>query len=331
MPLSLPRLRGRRALLSAAAVLVALGLLLWWLLPMGPPSPKGTVRFSTGIDTGVYQLYGKRLQAAAARDLPDVTMRLMNSDGSQENVARVATGRADFTIAAADAVEKYIQEGGPGGDRLRGCVRLYDDYIHLVVRADSAIDSIDDLRGATVGVGPEDSGVRLIAEQVLRAAGLDLYEDVDPTSYGIDTVDDRLEAGSIDAFFWSGGLPTNAITELSKRTDIRLVPLGDLVDALHRMGGVARYYRSAVMPETAYARAQNGRPVTTLAVANLLVTTDRADRGLTEALTRAVIDSRDTIGKAVHAAQLVDVRTALYTDPLELHDGARRYYRSVKP
>jgi TRAP-type uncharacterized transport system substrate-binding protein len=53
--------------------------------------------------------------------------------------------------------------------------------------------------------------------------------------------------------------------------------------------------------------------------------------GLTEKLTRAVIDSRDRIGAQVHAAQLVDLRTAIYTDPLELHEGARRYYRSVKP
>jgi TRAP-type uncharacterized transport system substrate-binding protein len=48
-------------------------------------------------------------------------------------------------------------------------------------------------------------------------------------------------------------------------------------------------------------------------------------------VTRTVIDSRDHIGAQVHAAQLVDLRTALYTDPLALHEGARRYYRSVKP
>jgi hypothetical protein len=44
-----------------------------------------------------------------------------------------------------------------------------------------------------------------------------------------------------------------------------------------------------------------------------------------------VIDSRDRIGAHVHSAQLVDLRTAIYTDPLVLHEGARRYYRSVKP
>lgn len=69
----------------------------------------------------------------------------------------------------------------------------------------------------------------------------------------------------------------------------------------------------------------------TIAVSNLLITRADMDPRLTEWLTRTVIRSRDRIGEEVHSAQLVDVRTAIYTDPLPLHDGARRYYQSVKP
>ncbi|MGP4013265.1 TAXI family TRAP transporter solute-binding subunit, partial [Streptomyces sp. 4N124] len=64
---------------------------------------------------------------------------------------------------------------------------------------------------------------------------------------------------------------------------------------------------------------------------NLLITRADMDPRLTDWLTRTVINSRDGIGNHVHSAQLVDVRTAIYTDPLALHEGARRYYRSVKP
>ncbi len=86
-----------------------------------------------------------------------------------------------------------------------------------------------------------------------------------------------------------------------------------------------------MIPADAYAKAQDGQRVETLAVANLLVTTEEADADLVEGFTRTVIRSRDGIGRQVHPAQLVDLRTAVYTDPLELHEGARRYYRSVKP
>ncbi|MGI5136433.1 MULTISPECIES: TAXI family TRAP transporter solute-binding subunit [unclassified Streptomyces] len=328
----LPRIGRRRALLGSAASLAALGLLLWWLLPIGEESPSGTVTFSTGTPTGVYQKYGTLLQQAIAKDLPRVDVRLLNSDGSQENVRRVATGSADFTIAAADAVETYKLEHKAGAGRLRGCARLYDDYVHLVVPRSSTVRSVADLEGRRVAIGPGGSGVRLIAEHVLEAAGLDPKKDITPLSDGIGTMPDLLRRHQIDAFFWSGGLPTGAITELSKHFAIRLVPIStDLVAKLHAQGGASRYYRASVMPADAYPDAQQGSAVQTVAVANLLMTREDMDPGLTEQLTRAVIDSRDRIGAQVHAAQLVDLRTAIYTDPLALHEGARRYYESVKP
>lgn len=166
----------------------------------------------------------------------------------------------------------------------------------------------------------------------MAAAGLDPAHDVTPVSAGIDTMPEQLENDRLDAFFWSGGLPTSAVQELSDRFAIRLVPLeAPLIKQLQAAGGSARYYRSATMPADAYRNAQQDQAVPTVAVANVLVTTERSDAALTEAFTRTVIDSRDRIGREVHAAQLVDLRTAIYTDPLPLHEGASRYYRSVKP
>jgi hypothetical protein len=193
------------------------------------------------------------------------------------------------------------------------------------------VDSIAELRGKKVAVGPAGSGVRLIAEHVLKAAGIDPKKDIEPLSDGIRTMPKLLQEGKIDAFFWSGGLPTSAVADLSTNLDIRLVEIGeDLVEKLHRQRGASRYYRAAVMPADAYPKAQDSA-VQTIAVTNLLVTRVSADTELTERLTQTVIDSRDRIGGKVHAAQRVDLRTAIYTDPLDLHEGARRYYRSVKP
>ncbi|MBT2440653.1 TAXI family TRAP transporter solute-binding subunit [Streptomyces sp. ISL-36] len=329
---SLSRAARRRLLQVSAALLVVCGLLIWWLVPFGPQAPSGHVTFSTGVPTGVYQRYGELLREALARDLPDVSITLEDSEGSQQNLARLASGEADFTIATADAVAQYQRDRKPGFDRLRGCARLYDDYVQLVVRKGSAVRSVADLRGLRVGVGQEGSGVRLIADRVLAAGGLTPDVDIEPVSAGIDTMPALLERGQLDAFFWSGGLPTHAVQALSERFPVRLVPLdATLMDNLHAVGESTRHYRSAVIPADAYARAQDGQPVDTLAVANLLVTTDTADPALVEGFTRTVIRSRDRIGSQVHPAQLVDLRTAIYTEPLTLHEGARRYYRSVKP
>ncbi|MFI8105257.1 TAXI family TRAP transporter solute-binding subunit [Streptomyces sp. NPDC086023] len=331
MPVVLSRISRRRALLGAVALLAVAGALLWWLLPLGRPEPEGRLTFSTGVRTGVYQKYGQLLRAELGRDLPKVDVRLVNSEGSQQNLQRVATGEADFTLATADAVAKYQLDRKPGADLLRGCARLYDDYVQLVVPADSPVRSAADLRGKRVAIGQPGSGVRLLSERLLAAAQLDPVLDIKPVSIGIDTMPAELEAKRIDAFFWSGGLPTTAVKELSERFQIRLVPLGDLVRELQRAGSPSRYYRAAVIQLDAYKLARNTSAVATLAVPNLLVTTERTDPALTEALTRTVIDSRDRIGGEVHAAQLVDLRTAIFTSPLDLHEGAAHYYRSAKP
>jgi TRAP transporter TAXI family solute receptor len=332
MVMALPRLGRRRAVQAGLAACVALALLLWWLLPLGgAASPQGTVSFTTGVRTGVYARYGELLKRYLAEDLPDVDVRLHSSEGSVQNIRRLVSGRANFTIAAADAVAAYRDKGEEGADRLRACARLYDDYMQLVVPAGSSVRSTSDLRGKRVAIGQEGSGVSLIAQRLLRAAELDPEKDIEPVRVGIDTMPDMLRKGQIDAFFWSGGLPTTAVSKLERNFPIRLVQLGDLMDELRRQGAPTRYYRAAVMPADAYPKVQNGKAVKTIAVANLLVTTDRTDPDLTEGVTRTVIDSRDRIGREVHAAQLVDLRTAIFTDPLELHEGARRYYRSVKP
>lgn len=327
----LPRIGRRRALRGAAAGFVVLGLLLWWLLPLGEDPPSGTLTISTGSQAGVYQEYAKRLRPELAKDMPDLKVRLLTSDGSQENVRRVATGEADFAIVAADAVGAYEISHPVNAGLLRGVARLYDDYVQLAVPTDSDIHSLADLRGKRVAIGRPQSGVRLIAERVLRASGIDPEKDITPSSQGIDTGPELL-GREIDAFFWSGGLPTDGLKRLAESTGFRFVPISaDLVSKLHKQGGATHFYRATNMPESAYPTVQKGATVPTMAVSNLLVTRADLDPRLIEWVTRTVIRSRDGIGTHVHSAQLVDVRTAIYTDPLPLHEGARRYYRSVKP
>ncbi|MFB1047447.1 TAXI family TRAP transporter solute-binding subunit [Streptomyces chrestomyceticus] len=328
----LPRSGRRRALLAGAAVLAVLGLLLWWLPSMaGPPEPGGRFTLSTGVRSGVYARYGELLKQDLRRDLPQVDVRLMNSAGSLDNLEHLATGKAQFAIATADAVAERQRLHPRQAAGLRACARLYDDYLQLIVPADSPVGSARHLGRLRVGVGADGSGVQLTTRRLVAAAGLDFDHDIEAVRVGIDRMPKLLEEGKLDAFFWSGGLPTSAVQQVARRMPIRLVQLGDLIPALHRQGGRSRYYRAAVMPADAYPLVQKGQAVRTIAVANLLVTTDREDPVRTEAITRTVIRSRDRIGTEVHAAQKVDLRTAVFTDPLPLHEGARRYYVSEKP
>ncbi|MFB7665603.1 TAXI family TRAP transporter solute-binding subunit [Kitasatospora sp. NPDC056138] len=323
--------RSRLGRVAAALLLVVGAFTGWWLNTSGTTGyPGGRSGFATGVSRGVYDRYGVLLRDYLGQHLPALKLRLDNSEGSIDNLERVASGRDAFAIATADAVADYR---GPQKSRLRGIARLYDDYLQLVVPASSPVHKAADLRGLRVGVGQSLSGVNLVTQRLLTGAGLDPERDIHPAMLGVGDAADQLKAGGLDAFFWSGGLPTSALTDLSEHFPIRIVPLGDLAESVHQQeGGGTDAYRAATIPPDAYPKAQNsGTAVPTLAVPNLLVTRDDVDPRLVEDLTRAVIDSRDAIGAKVHAAQLVDLRTAVYTDPLPLHEGARRYYTSVKP
>jgi hypothetical protein len=317
---------------AAVLVVAAAGLFGWWASqPSGVPYPRGTVGLATGTANGVYDQYGRMLKPWVQRSLPGVGVRLDPSAGGLENLRRVAGGQDDFAIATVDAVARFqTSEPGPAG-RLRGIARLYDDYVQLVVPAESPVRSVADLRGRRVGVGQAGSGVALISERVLRESGLAPGRDLTTLPVGIHDAPAALAGGRLDAFFWSGGLPTGAVTALAQRTDVRLVPLGGLVAGLNRLAGAGSPYRASTIPAGVYPGTAGAQPVATAAVANVLVTRADVAAGLVERFTGVVLASRDAIGKRVHPAQLVDSRTAIYTDPLPLADGARRYYVSTKP
>jgi uncharacterized protein len=325
-----PRRRPLLVLIGLVAALVVLGALLWRPAFGDDHRVSGAVTMSTGVPSGVYSRYGQLLQRELAGDVPGLDVTLRSSAGSGENIDRLVSGEADFAIATTDSLTAYQEAGGEGAGRLRACARLYDDYLQLVVREESPVDSVEDLSGLRVGVGEDRSGVQLVTRELLAAAGLDMSTDVTAVKKGIDAMPTMLEAGRLDAFFWSGGLPTTAVEHLAELIDIRLVPLGDLLPELRAQGGYAAHYRAAVMPPDAYPDIAGGRAIDTIAVANLLVTTDRVDDAVIEQITRSVINGRDGIGRQVHAAQRVDLRTAIYTQPLDLHPGALTYYRSVK-
>ncbi|WP_376774005.1 TAXI family TRAP transporter solute-binding subunit [Allostreptomyces psammosilenae] len=314
--------------------------------------PSGRLRFTTGVPTGVYHMYAEQLLKAFRHDLPDVRVELAPSQGSVENLRRLATGEADLGFVAADAVADYC---GEGQDRLRAVARLYDDYIQLVVPRNSPVRTIWDLRGLRVGIGQPKSGVELVTRRLLKAAELVPDVDFEAVAVSIDRAPALLRgdgadaAERLDAFFWSGGLPTRAVSELVEPSvegvrpfPVRLVPLDGLAETLHQLPAPAdachaqplRAYRVSTVPAGTY-RVRGSREVPaavpTIAVPNLLVCNEGLERRLAEAATRVVMDSRDRIGEEVHSAQLVDLRTAIYTHPLALHTGAQDYYRSVKP
>ncbi|PXY36619.1 TAXI family TRAP transporter solute-binding subunit [Prauserella flavalba] len=310
--------------------LALLGVLLLGLLPPASTAAEhgGPVRrvvIVSGSTGGIYYSYG----LALARELAAATgvrARVVATQGSVENLRALVEGTGDIAFSAADAVtETGLPPGEPVGS-LRAIGRLYDDYLHVVVPASSPVRELGDLRGRTVSIGSAGSGTELIARRILEPAGLGTG-GIRPVSLGLGDSAAAMLRGEVDAFFWSGGLPTRAVSALAAELPIRLLPLGNEAASMRATHGSAGY-RVATVPGGTYADVPQTR---TLAVPNYLLVRADADPAVVAWVTRLLFERSRTLAEAVPVARSPSPRTAIFTDPVPLHPGALAYYRAIKP
>jgi uncharacterized protein len=279
--------------------------------------PSGRVRIATGSTTAVYHAYGTAFGELIRTRLPEVEATVMVTAASAENVRLVLSGGAEVGFTQADVAGGAFTED----NRLVALARLYDDYVHLVVRADSQLDAIGKLAGRRVSIGAPGSGTSVTAGRVLSVAG---NPALLPEPLGLDDSVAALREERIEAFFFSGGLPVRAIKDLSEIVRLRLIPLGMFATAMSKEFG--DYYAERVVPGSTY----NTQPVTSIGIANYLVVRLDMARELAYALTKLLFDGRDTLTRAHPAGARLNIRSAISTAPLPLHPGATRLYREQK-
>jgi TRAP transporter TAXI family solute receptor len=315
----------RRALLRGAAVATAT----WQVggCERAPKSLHGPLRIATGGPGGVYYVYGQGIADAVRHDLPGLTATVVPTGASVDNLRMVANGSAELAFTLADSAAAALAGETPFDSALpiAALARLYENYLHLVVPAAAPIQRLTDLAGRRVSLGATGSGTELIVNRLLTIVDLNPVKDLVPLRYGVDESASALAGGRLDAFFFSGGLPTAAITELSRAAAIRLVGVGEVVPKLRKAYG--ELYSERTIPASAYHLSD---PVTTVGVANYLVVLAASDEELAYRLTRLLFERRELLAAAHPEARRLDRRAAIGTYPVPLHPGAVRYYREAK-
>ncbi|MDP8926894.1 MAG: TAXI family TRAP transporter solute-binding subunit [Actinomycetota bacterium] len=314
--------------LGQAVPVIVLALTVLWMLAAcsAGEAPGGGDRLSvaTGGTGGVYFVYGGALADQITENIEGVEATAESTSASVDNMLLIADESSDiaFTLAdtAADAVEgrEEFEEPVPA----QALAQIYTNYTQIVTTAGSGIGSIEDLRGRSVSVGSPGSGTEVIALRVLRAAGIDPNADIDRQQLGVDESVDAVRDGTIDAFFWSGGLPTGAVTDLATTDQIVLLPSVDYLGALQQQYG--EVYQQAIIPAGTYEGFD--QDVAVIGVPNYLVVNESMDEQMAYDITRLLFDQQDALAEAHPEANNLDINTAPQTPPLELHPGAQRYY-----
>nr|WP_269059692.1 TAXI family TRAP transporter solute-binding subunit [Catellatospora vulcania] len=300
---------------SAAALVVAV---LLGMAACTEPAPEPVrLDIATGSPTGVYYVFGQAYAAIVNRELPHVHAEALVTTASAENVRLVGEGRVQLGFTQADILPTT-------GNQVRAVARVYDDLLHLVVRADGPVRRLADLRGRTVSVGAPGSGTAITANRLLDVAELSGTQ-VKVSQLGLDASAAALSKGEIDAFFFSGGPPVKAVEQLVDAMPIRLVELGEWTEPLRLR--YSEVYVSRDIPSSVYGLD----PISTVADPNYLVVGENMPEDLVYELTRLLMQYRDELGVAHPAAGRLNPQSAIATAPLPLHPGAARYYQSIKP
>jgi TRAP transporter TAXI family solute receptor len=282
---------------------------------------------ATGNTTGVYyQLGGAYARVISSNT--DHKTTASETGASVQNIQLLTAGKQDIAFSlldtAADAVNgKGAFRGKP--QPVEALTALYPNFTQVVVREGSGIDTIAEMKGKRVSTGSPQSGTEVIANRLLQAAGLDPKKDISRQRLALDKTVESMKDGSIDALFWSGGLPTPGIKDLftARKGKVRLLDLSQQRRELNRRYG--NFYEAGAIPADTY----DADEVPTIKVTNVLLVKKGFDAALAEQLVRVLFEHRSDLEAASPAAKDIGIQTATQTHPVPLNPGAEKALRAL--
>jgi TRAP transporter TAXI family solute receptor len=247
----------------------------------------GRLSIATGGTSGVYFVYGGGLAKVISSNLDGYRATAETTSASVDNLILIKDGRSDIAFTLGDTALDAVQGREAFKEKvpLRALAQIYDNYTQVVAEKGSGIETIDDLKGKRVSVGSPNSGTEVIADRVLEAAGIDGRKGIKRQQLGVEESVQAMKDGSIDAFFWSGGLPTGAVTDLTTSKDITLLDTTEFTSALKDKYG--EVYADGNIPAGTYEGVDKDVP--TIVVPNYLVVNESMDEDVAFDLHQAAL------------------------------------------
>jgi uncharacterized protein len=286
------------------------------------------ISIATGGTGGVYYPLGGGLAAVLSKYVPGMQATAEVTGGSVANMQLIGTGKPYIAFTQADAAIDALK----GEDKFTGkpipvrtLAVLYPNRMHVVSIEGTGITKITDMKGKRVSTGSGGSATEVFAFRVIEAAGLDKDKDMKRERLGVSESVNALKDRKIDAFFWVGGLPTAAITDLanSPGVKIKMIDIAHLVPAMTKKYG--NTYVKDVIPMRMYKGMEADNPQAT--VTNLLAAHQNMDDKTAYAIVKALFENRvDLVRVHAEAVNIKFENQKAENSPLPWHPGALKYY-----
>jgi len=287
------------------------------------------ISIATGPTGGVYYPMGGGMANILSKTVPGLSATAEATAGSIANLEFILTKKAEVAFSMADASydaykgeEKFKGRPVP----IRGLMVLYPNRFHIVTLEGLGINKLADLKGRRVSTGPPRSGTEVKANRVLEAAGLNPDKDITRERLTVQESGNALKDRKIDAFFWSGGIPTAAVTDLaaSPGVKIKFIEHDDLVAVLNKKYGPL--YVKDVIPAKSYPGQETDAKVST--IWNILVTGADTPDEVAYNIVKTMFEKKDDMVRVHKESQNFDFKyqtNAAIVIPF--HPGAVKYFR----
>src|SRR5688500_7223769 len=288
------------------------------------------VSIATGGTGGVYYPLGGGMAAVLSKYVQGMQATAEVTGGSVANLQLIGTGKPYLAMTMVDAgidalkgQDKFTGKPVP----VRTLMVMYPNRMHVVTIEGTGITKMADLKGKRVSTGSGGSATEVMAFRVIEAAGLDKDKDMKRERLGVAESTNALKDRKIDAYFWVGGLPTAAVSDLanSPGVKIKMVDHAHLVPAMVTKNG--NVYIKDVIPKDVYKGMEADNKQAT--VMNLLVANQNMDEKTAYNIVKAVFEHRDElirVHKEAENFKLENQKTAA-AGGIPWHPGALRYYK----
>ena len=280
--------------------------------------------FGTGGTAGTYYAYGGII-AQYMTNFAGHKVTAVSTGGSKVNIQSIQDGDYQLGFAQSDVlayawqgVKSFEKDGGTQDFRVLG--GLYDETVQIITM-DENLTSVEQLKGKSVSIGENGSGVYFNAIDVLSAAGITL-DDIYPQYQSFEASKEALKDGKIDAAFIVAGAPTSAITELATTNGISLIHVdGELRE---KILAECPYYAPLQIPAGTYPGIDE--PIETITVKATVVVSAKLDEETVYQLTKAIFDHADDIAIENAKGKELNIENATKGMAAPFHKGAARYY-----
>jgi uncharacterized protein len=284
---------------------------------------------ATGGTGGVYYPLGGGMAAVLSKYVQGMQATAEVTGGSVANLQLIGTGKPYLAMTMVDAgLDAYKGQDKFTGKPVpvRTLMVMYPNRMHVVSIEGTGVTKMADLKGKRVSTGSGGSATEVMAFRVIEAAGLDKDKDMKRERLGVAESVNALKDRKIDAFFWVGGLPTAAVTDLANSigVKIKMIDHADLVGRMNKKYGEL-YVQDRIPKETYKGMDADNRQAT---VMNLLVANASMDEKTAYNIVKAVFDHRDELIRSHKEAEnfkLENQKTAA-AGGIPWHPGAVKYY-----